>query len=64
MPKYVYIQLHPSPGAEYPPPIKIRADELEKKEGAGHGILLKLGGELIGEFNTGIYGWWIQDEKE
>ena len=60
MPKYIYVQLYSSKGAPAPPPLRIRADKIEKQE---HGsVVLKLGAETVGEFNTAIHGWWIQDE--
>lgn len=61
MPKFIYIQLFASgQGAQAPAPLKIRADKLEKLE-AGKTVI-KLGNELVGEFNCAIQGWWIQDE--
>lgn len=61
MPKFIYIQLYASAnGGDTPPPLKIRADTIEKKEAGG--MVLKLGTETVGEFTGGIAGWWIQEE--
>ncbi len=61
MAKYVYIQMFASAqGGTTPPPLKIRADKFEKKEGGG--MSLKLGNEVVGEFLSPVAGWWIQDE--
>ena len=63
MAKYVYIQLFASgPGATVPPPLKIRADKLEKKQGGV--TVLTLAGQEVGEFHSAIQGWWIQDEEK
>lgn len=60
MPKYIYIQLFGGQGADVPPPLKIKADQLEESKGGP--TILKLNGQKVGEFHTGIAGWWIQDE--
>jgi hypothetical protein len=56
MPKYLYIQLHAhGAGAVTPAPLKIRADKIIKE---GNKTSIKLGAELVGEFDTNmIQGW-------
>ena len=62
MPKYVYVQLYsPSSTVPAPPTLRIRADKIEKKEGDG-GMVLKIGGETVGEIATPVHAWWIQEE--
>jgi hypothetical protein len=61
MPKYLYIQLQAhGAGAVTPAPLKIRADKIIKD---GNKTSIKLGAELVGEFDTNmIQGWWIEEE--
>jgi ABC-type enterochelin transport system substrate-binding protein len=64
MAKYVYVQLYASAGGPTPPPLKIRADKIEKSEREGNAMIVSVGAERVGMFQAGsVQGWWIQDEE-
>ena len=61
MAKFIYVQLHGAQGGATPPPIKIKADKIEKPEGEGK-YRLSLAGQVVGEINSGmVTGWWMED---
>jgi len=60
MPKALYVQMFSKEGVPNPP-IRIKADKFENN--AAGRYIIKLGNEIVGEFNAAtVAGWWIQDE--
>ena len=63
MARYVFVQFYGRDGGDMPPPVKIKADAIEKASTDGL-LRLKLGTEIVGEVNAAsVAGWWIEESS-